>query len=126
MKKLTEILNNIQPILIVGSIDISINALQLDSRKVMNGDVFFAIKGVSVDGHNFISKVIDQGASAIVCEEIPTEKITNVTYIQVKDARQTSALMACNFYDNPSQKLKLVGVTGTNGKTTVATLLYEL
>ena len=126
MKTLKEILNNIQSIQIVGSIDISINALQLDSRKVMNGDVFFAIKGVSVDGHNFISKVIEQGASAIVCEEIPTEKNETITYVQVKDARQTSALLACNFYDNPSQKLKLVGVTGTNGKTTVATLLYEL
>lgn len=126
MKILKEILNNIQSIQIIGAVDISINSLQLDSRKVEKKDLFFAIKGVSIDGHNFISKVIEQGAIAIVCEEIPAEKKQQVTYIQVADARKTSALMACNFYDNPSQKLKLVGVTGTNGKTTVATLLYEL
>lgn len=126
MKTLKEILNNIQPKQIIGSIDISIHALQLDSRKIESNDLFFAIKGVNSDGHNFISKVIEQGATAIVCEEIPSEKNQNITYIQVEDARKTSALMACNFYDNPSKKLKLVGVTGTNGKTTVATLLYEL
>jgi len=126
VKNLKEILTNIQPIKIIGDDSVSINELKIDSRKVAKGDVFFAIKGTTVDGHDFILKVIEQGASVIVCEEIPNEINNEIVYVQVKDARKASVVMACNFYENPSQKLKLVGVTGTNGKTSVATLLHEI
>ena len=126
MKNLKNILSNVQPIKIIGNENISISELKIDSRKVENGDVFFAIKGTTVDGHNFINKVIEQGASVIVCEEIPAEINANIVYLQVQDARKVSAIMACNFFDNPSKKLKLVGVTGTNGKTSIATLLHEI
>lgn len=126
MKTLNNILQNVNPIKTIGDTTISINELKLDSRKVEKGDVFFAVKGITVDGHTFISKVIEQGASVIVCEEIPNEINSDVVYIQVNDARRTSAIMACNFYEHPSKKLKLVGVTGTNGKTSVATLLHQI
>ncbi len=110
----------------VGLDTVTVNALQLDSRKVGKGDVFFAIKGTNVDGHSFISKVIEQGAGVIVCEMIPAELHPDVTYVEVKDARRASAVMACIFYNHPSASLKLVGVTGTNGKTSVATLLHQI
>jgi len=126
MKNLKDILSNVQAIKIIGNETISINELKIDSRKIEKGDVFFAIKGTAVDGHDFITKVIELGASVIVCEEIPIERNANVVYIQVNDARKTSAIMACDFFENPSRKLKLVGVTGTNGKTSVATLLHEI
>lgn len=126
MKNLKDILNGVQPLKIMGNESVSISALKIDSRKAEKNDVFFAIRGTVTDGHEFISKVIEQGVSVVVCEKIPAEINKNVTYVQVNDARKTSAIMACNFYDNPSQKLKLVGVTGTNGKTSVATLLHEV
>lgn len=126
IKNLKKILSNVQPIKIIGNENVSINELKIDSRKIEKGDVFFAIKGTTVDGHNFIDKVIKQGASTIICEIIPTEINLNVVYVQVQDARKTSAIMACDFFDNPSRKLKLVGVTGTNGKTSIATLLHEI
>ncbi len=126
MKELKNILKDVNPIKIIGDAAISVNELRLDSRKVEKGDVFFAIKGTTINGHSFISKVIEQGASVIVCEEIPNEINRDVVYIQVNDARRTSAIMACNFYNHPSKKLQLVGVTGTNGKTSVATLLHQI
>lgn len=126
MKKLKDILNAVQPLKIIGETDIPVHSLQLDSRKAGSGDVFFAIRGTNVDGHSFISKVTEQGAAVIVCEELPASTDPSVTYIQVKDARKVSAIMACNFYDHPSKKLKLVGVTGTNGKTSIATLLHQV
>lgn len=126
MRELKNILEQVNPIKIIGDTAIVVNELKLDSRKVEKGDVFFAVKGTTVDGHSFISKVLEQGASVIVCEEIPNELNAAVVYVQVKDARKTSAIMACNFYDHPSKKLKLVGVTGTNGKTSVATLLHQI
>lgn len=126
MKELNNILEQVYPIKIIGDETISINGLKLDSRKVEKGDVFFAVKGTTVDGHSFIPNVIEQGASVIVCEEIPDTINKDVVYVQVKDARRTSAIMACNFYEHPSRKLQLVGVTGTNGKTSVATLLHQI
>ncbi|MFN8296825.1 MAG: UDP-N-acetylmuramoyl-L-alanyl-D-glutamate--2,6-diaminopimelate ligase [Chitinophagales bacterium] len=126
MRKLEEILVNVNPIKIIGNTAVAINGLKLDSRNVGKGDVFFAIKGTTVDGHSFITKVIEQGATVIVCEQIPGEINSNVVYIQVNDARRISAVMACNYYEHPSKKLKLVGVTGTNGKTSVATLLHQI
>ena len=100
--------------------------LVFDSRKVAHNDVFVAQKGVSVDGHLYIDKAINSGATAIVCESFPHAKKEGITYIQVEDANVALAIMASNFYDNPSSKIPLVGVTGTNGKTTIASLLYQL
>lgn len=126
MKRLNEILTNVETIKVIGDTFIQINELRLDSRKVQKADLFFAVKGTTVDGHDFIGSVIAQGASVIVCEELPEELNHECTYVQVKDARKTSAIIACNFYNHPSAKLKLVGVTGTNGKTSVATLLHQI
>lgn len=109
-----------------GSTTIEVNAVHFDSRKVAANDVFVAIKGTISDGHEFIDKAIALGATAVVCETLPKEMLSQITYIQVKDTNEALAHLATNYYDNPSQKLKLVGVTGTNGKTTIASLLYQL
>lgn len=109
-----------------GSTDISINKIEFDSRAISSNDIFIAIKGTQSDGHLFIEKAIALGAIAIVCESFPEEFKNGITYILVKEATSALAFMAANYYDNPSRKLKLVGVTGTNGKTTVASLLYQL
>jgi len=126
MKLLKEILNTVQTITIIGDTSTAISLLQLDSRKVSKGDVFFAVKGTTVDGHTFIPKVIEQGAAAIVCEDLPQTISPAVVYLQVQDARKTSAIMACNYFNHPSKKIKLIGVTGTNGKTSIATLLHQI
>jgi UDP-N-acetylmuramoyl-L-alanyl-D-glutamate--2,6-diaminopimelate ligase len=114
------------PLKIVGNTAIQINALQIDSRKVNPGDLFIALKGSHADGHNYISSVIEQGANAIVCEVLPSDIHPNVCYIQVENAALCAGLMASSFCDHPSEKFKLVGITGTNGKTTCATLLFRL
>lgn len=103
-----------------------IHQLVFDSRNVEKNDVFFAQRGVHVDGHLFIDKAIDSGATVVICEDFPEVKKQGVTYIQVDNASSALAVMAANFYNNPSEKLSLVGVTGTNGKTTIASLLYQL
>lgn len=126
MKKLNDILEGILPIAIAGNTDIEINVLQLDSRKVIEKDIFFAIKGNAADGHNFIAEVIKQGAAVVVCEDLPETIVEGITYIQVNDARKTAAIMACNYFNHPSRKIKLVGVTGTNGKTSIVTLLHQI
>ena len=109
-----------------GNTSVAIRDINFDSRKVGLDDVFIAIRGSLSDGHEFIKKAVDQGALAIVCETIPVEIINGITYVQVKDSQEALAIMAANYYGNPSAQLKLVGVTGTNGKTTIATLLYNL
>lgn len=109
-----------------GSTEQVVNAVEFDSRKVDEGALFVAQKGLSFDGHQFISKAISLGAKAIVCEELPADLVAEVTYIKVKDSDVALAILSSNFYGNPSKKLKLIGVTGTNGKTTIATLCYEL
>jgi len=111
---------------VVGNTAVAFRELQFDSRKVGLDDVFVAIKGTQSDGHQFIKKAIDQGALAVVCQQIPKEIINGITYLQVQDTQQALAIMASHFYGNPSAELQLVGVTGTNGKTTIATLLYTL
>ncbi len=98
----------------------------MDSRKVQKGSLFIAVRGVAVDGHQFIARAIEQGATAIVCEELPSSLNAGVTYVQTKNSAQAAGQIAHNFYDAPTKKIKLVGVTGTNGKTTIATLLYKL
>ncbi len=112
--------------MVKGSTEIEINKIEFDSRKVKENDVFVAIRGMVSDGHDFIEKAINQGAVAIVCDILPEIIVTGVTYIQVKDTNSALAFISANYFGNPSRNLKLVGITGTNGKTTVATLLYQL
>ena len=109
-----------------GSTEIAVNKIEFDSRKIQENDVFVAIRGTVSDGHDFIEKAINLGAVVIVCDTLPEVIITGITYIQVKDTNSALAFMATNYYDNPSSKLRLVGITGTNGKTTIASLLYQL
>ncbi len=111
---------------IIGEVNRPVRQICFDSRKCAIGDVFFAIKGTKTDGHEFINKVIQQGVVAVICEKLPGEQQSGITYVKVENASYSLAIAAANFYDNPSQNLKLVGVTGTNGKTTIASLLYEL
>ena len=111
---------------VVGSTALAINDVQIDSRKVSNGSVFIAIKGEQADGHLFIGKAIEQGAVAIVCEKMPDEMKEGITYLQVTNTHEAAAYIAHNYFDEPSTKIKLVGVTGTNGKTTIATVLFKL
>ena len=126
MKTLKNILYKVSIESFIGSTDRSIAALQYDSRRIEADAVFVAIKGGVFDGHTFISKAIELGASVIVCQELPEETVNTVTYIKVENSQKALAVMASNFYGNPSENLKLIGITGTNGKTTIATLLYEL
>lgn len=109
-----------------GSTDIAVNKIEFDSRKVQENDVFVAIRGTVSDGHEFIEKAISQGAAAIVCDTLPELVVSNVTYVQVKDTNSALAFIASNYFNTPSDKIRLVGVTGTNGKTTIASLLYQL
>ena len=125
MKNLKDILYKVAIDVIVGSSNVMISKIEFDSRKVEANDVFVALKGTLVDGHEFISKAIKLNAVVIVCEEIPSDKQVGVTYVQVADANLALAMMSANYYENPSEELQLVGVTGTNGKTTIATLLYQ-
>ncbi len=126
MKIIKDILQNITIKNTYGSINIPINQLIFDSRKITKNDVFFAQKGYRVDGHQFIEKAIKLGAKVIVCEDVPSIKKQGITYIKVDDVNRALAIMGANFYENPSSKLQLIGITGTNGKTTTATLLYQL
>lgn len=123
---LSKIIESVKIIEIVGNTDLAISSLILDSRKVEKSSVFFAIKGEKTDGHLYIDASIEKGASVIVCEDMPTIKKSEVTYIQVNNVNIAMAEMAHNHYDKPSKKMIVVGITGTNGKTTSATLLYEM
>ena len=124
--RLKELLKNIKPTQVVGDENTDITGVNIDSRKIKQGHLFVAMKGTQVDGHQFIPKALDLGASAILCEDLPAELKENVTYIQVASTEDAVGKVATIFYGNPSEKLKLVGVTGTNGKTTIATLLYNM
>lgn len=128
--ELRKLIDQIKVLEVVGNDNISISTIQSDSRKVKENDLFVAVKGTEVDGHNFINKAIDQGATVIVCETLPDDakEISDkgVTFIKVEDTASALGLMLSEYYDHPSDKLILVGVTGTNGKTTIATVLYEM
>jgi UDP-N-acetylmuramoyl-L-alanyl-D-glutamate--2,6-diaminopimelate ligase len=126
MQELKDILYKVTINAVVGSTSVKVNAVHFDSRRISNNDVFVAIKGSVSDGHQFIDIAIESGAVAVVCEMLPDNLQNGITYIEVENASSALAFMAANYYKNPSENLKLVGVTGTNGKTTVATLLYQL
>ena len=126
MKELKDILYKASVNAVYGNTNIEVSNVVFDSRKIKKGDLFVAQKGVTVDGHLYIGKAIDLGATSIICEEVPKSKKEGVTYVQVDNSNSTLAIVASNFYDNPSKKLQLVGITGTNGKTTIASLLYQL
>jgi UDP-N-acetylmuramoyl-L-alanyl-D-glutamate--2,6-diaminopimelate ligase len=124
--KLTDLLSEVKTLSITGDTDIDITGVNIDSRKIDVGHIFVAIKGTQVDGHCFINKAIESGAKAILLEDVPSELKDGITYIQVESTEKEVGKIATMFYGNPSKKLKLVGVTGTNGKTTIATLLYNM
>lgn len=123
---LSELIKNIDTVNITGSTDIEIKGVDIDSRRVAEDHLFVAMKGTQVDGHTFIGKAVAQGAAAILCKDMPAEVAEGVTYVQVSSTEDAVGKVATQFYGDPSRKLKLVGVTGTNGKTTIATLLYNM
>ncbi len=126
MALLQDILYKVQIRSVAGSTSIEVNSVQTDSRKVGPGAAFIAIRGYAADGHKFIPLAIEKGATAIICEELPQEIKEGITYIQVTNSAHAAGLMAHNYYGQPSERVHLVGVTGTNGKTTIATLLFKL
>ena len=126
MKVLKDILYKVSLTSTKGDMGVEVDEINFDSRLVKSGSVFVAIKGTQSDGHEFIDSALEKGASAIVCEQMPDQIKENITYVQVVDSSQSLGIMAANYYENPSEKLKLVAVTGTNGKTTTVTLLYQL
>ncbi len=126
MANLRDILYKAGASAVHGSTDLEVTAVVLDSRHTVAGCVFVAVRGTQTDGHAYIGKAIEMGAVAVVCESMPTELQTGITYVKVADASVALAWMACHFYGNPSEELKLVGITGTNGKTTTVNLLFQL
>jgi UDP-N-acetylmuramoyl-L-alanyl-D-glutamate--2,6-diaminopimelate ligase len=124
--KLNELIKNIDVVETIGDIELDITGINIDSRLVKAGHVFVAMRGTAADGHAFIGKAIEQGAVAVVCETLPETLADGVTYVRVKDSEDVVGQLATTFYGDPTSKLELVGVTGTNGKTTIATLLYKM
>ena len=124
--KLNELLENVEVLNILGDTEVEITGVNIDSRKIEKGHLFIAIPGTQTDGHKFIPKAIEQGAVAVLCEYFPNKREPGVTYIAVESTEDNVGMVATQFYGNPSSQLKLVGVTGTNGKTTIATLLYNM
>ncbi len=126
MQTLQNILYKVGLVAVNGVLDVAIKTLAFDSREVSKGAAFVAVRGTQVDGHQFIDRAIEGGAVAVVCEVLPLALVKDITYVQVKNAHAALGVMAANFYDNPSRELKMVGITGTNGKTTTTTLLHNL
>jgi UDP-N-acetylmuramoyl-L-alanyl-D-glutamate--2,6-diaminopimelate ligase len=124
--KLSEVIEHVKPLRIVGDTEVDIVEMNIDSRQIAPGQLFVAVKGTQTDGHAYIGKAIEKGAAAVVCETLPETLAEGVTFVQVADSEEAVGLLATHFYGDPTTKMKLVGVTGTNGKTTIATLLYTL
>ena len=123
---LTDLIKNVNPVNVAGPTDIEITGINIDSRRIKDGHLFVAMRGTQVDGHKFIPKAVELGAKAVLCEDMPEQKADGVTYVQVASTEDAVGKAATAFYGDPSRKLRLVGVTGTNGKTTIATLLYNM
>ena len=126
MATIHELVSGLKTIQTVGDINAVVTDIQLDSRKVAPGCLFVAMRGATVDGHQFIPKAVELGATAVLCETLPEQTVPGVTYVQVADCEDAVGPVATRFFGNPTDKIKLVGVTGTNGKTTIATLLYNM
>ncbi len=126
MKTISDILHNVDILEIKGNTNNPVFGISFDSRKVSNNFVFVAVRGVNSDGHDFIETAILNGATSVVCEEMPVNILTNICYMQVENTSRALGIISSNFFDNPSSKLKIIGVTGTNGKTTIVTLLHSL
>ena len=126
MKKLKDILEDVQLIESIGKVSIEISSIEFDSRKVSNSSLFVATRGTQIDSHTFIEKAINSGATAILCEELPTELNESVCYLKVENSQKALGIIASNWFNQPSKSLKLVGVTGTNGKTTTRALLNKI
>ena len=124
--KLNELIHTIQTLSITGSLDIEVTGVNIDSRRIEPGNMFMAMKGTQADGHTYIPTAIASGATSVLCEILPENLNQNVTYIQVTDSEDATGKVATTFYGDPSSKINLVGVTGTNGKTTTVTLLYDM
>ena len=124
--KLIELIKSVKALTIKGDVNIAITGVNIDSRQVTTGNLFIAVKGTQTDGHSYIEKAISQGACSVMCETLPETLHPEVTYIQVAESEDVVGKIATSFYDDPTSKLKLIGVTGTNGKTTIATLLYNM
>ena len=124
--RLNELLKNVETLNIIGDVEVEITGVNIDSRRIEKGHLFVAIPGTQTDGHKYIPKAIELGAAAVLCENVPEQQVPGVTYIQVASTEDAVGKVATLFYGDPSRKLKLVGVTGTNGKTTIATLLYNM
>ena len=120
--KLENILKAVSPLQVIGDTNLEVAGIHMDSRMVKSGFMFVAVKGTQADGHNYIPKAIENGATVIVCEQLPEKQEANVTYIQLADTEDAVGKLATTFYGDPTSKLDLIGVTGTNGKTTIATL----
>lgn len=126
MKVLKDILYKVSLVSTYGDMDSSVTQIAFDSRKVKPGTVFVAVKGTQVDGHEYINQALELGATAVVCEELPESRVQGVAYVQVTDSAKALGIMAGNFHNQPTEKIKVVAITGTNGKTTIATLLHQL
>ena len=124
--RLNELLKNVETLNIIGDVEVEITGVNIDSRRIEKGHLFVAIPGTQTDGHKYIPKAIELGAAAVLCENVPEQQVPGVTYIQVASTEDDVGKVATLFYGDPSRKLKLVGVTGTNGKTTIATLSYNM
>ena len=126
MIQLTELIKNIDDLEIFGSNQIAVNNVSNNSKKIKSGDIYIAIKGSNFDGHDFIDDAIKEGAVCIICEVYPLSRLENITYIITKSSKETYARICSNYFDNPSHKLKLIGITGTNGKTSCTSLMHQM
>ena len=124
--KLENLVKGLNVLEVKGDLQREIGGVQIDSRQIVNGNLFIAVNGSAVDGHNYIGKAVESGAVAVLCEVMPADVSADVTYVKVENTEQVVGQVATTFYGNPTERLKLVGVTGTNGKTTIATVLYEM
>ena len=124
--KLLQLIQNCEPLQVVGSIDREVTGIEIDSRRIQAGAAFVAMRGTQVDGHTFIGKAIELGAIVIVCEQLPETTVADVTYLVYPSTEDVVGILATHFFGDPTQRMHLIGVTGTNGKTTIATVLYNI